>query len=551
MPDQKQRLEIHADAIRVSQAHPSEVGTEWSTWRPLRLPVFRNLLLADLVSDVGTFMQGVGAAWLMVSQGAGPLLVALTQTASAFPFFLLALPAGALGDIFDRRKLILMTEIWMLSVAVVLAVLTMLHLITPWALLLLTLALSIGDALEAPTWRAVLPEVVPQEGLMPAIALNGIEFNLARAIGPALGGFLIVAAGIGTVFWLNAASYLGVLWVITRWKRPPNQPGPLRETVSGAIRAALRYTRNAPEILTVLGRIGCVMFFASAFWALLPTVAHELRRSATLYGLLLTVFGAGAVLGAMVLQRTRTLFSSDALLAVGTTIFAAALWGVAAFHSLVLLSAAILLGGAAWTAIISLMTTVMQNLAPDWVRARAMAVFMLVYMGTWTAGSAFWGYVAGHQGTHLSLITAAIGTAVCPILVLISRLPDTPVDLGAWDHWGKPMLVGEVDPSQGPVLVTVEYEVEPNKADEFLEALHKFARVRRRDGASRWGVYRDTEHPTQYVETFVVESWAEHLRQHERLTRGDRDLEENVGRFESKPTKVRHFIYARGKHLRH
>jgi len=551
MPDQKQGLEMHTDAVRVSQPHPSEVVTEWSTWRPLRVPMFRNLLVADLVSDMGTFMQGVGAAWLMVSQGAGPLLVALTQTASAFPFFLLALPAGALGDIFDRRKLILTTEVWMFSVAVVLALLTALHLITPWVLLFLTLALSIGDALEAPTWRAVLPEVVPQEGLMPAISLNGIEFNLARAIGPALGGFLIVAAGIGTVFWLNAASYLGVLWVIARWKRPPNQPGPLRETVSGAIRAAVRYTRNAPEILTVLGRIGCIMFFASAFWALLPTVAHELRRNATLYGLLLTAFGAGAVLGAMVLQRTRTLFSSDALLTVGTTIFAAALWGVAAFHSLVLLSAAILLGGAAWTAIISLMTTVMQNLAPDWVRARAMAVFMLVYMGTWTAGSAFWGYVAGRQGTHFSLITAAIGTAICPILVLISRLPDTPVDLGAWDHWGKPMLVGEVDPGQGPVLVTVEYEVEPNKADEFLEALHKFARVRRRDGASRWGVYRDTEHPTQYVETFIVESWAEHLRQHERLTRGDRDLEENVGRFESKPIKVRHFIYARSKRGQH
>jgi MFS family permease len=175
MPDQEQRDEMHADAIRVSQAHPSEVGTEWSTWRPLHLPMFRNLLVADLVSDMGTFMQGVGAAWLMVSQGAGPLLVALTQTASAFPFFLLALPAGALGDIFDRRKLILTTEVWMFSVAVVLAVLTVLHLITPWALLLLTLALSIGDALEAPTWRAVLPELVPQQGLMPAIALNGIE----------------------------------------------------------------------------------------------------------------------------------------------------------------------------------------------------------------------------------------------------------------------------------------------------------------------------------------------------------------------------------------
>jgi len=551
MPDQEQRLEMHTDAIRVSQAHPSEVGPEWSTWRVLRLPVFRNLLVADLVSDVGTFMQSVGAAWLMVSQGAGPLLVALTQTASAFPFFLLALPAGALGDIFDRRKLILTTEIWMFSVAVVLAVLTVLHLITPWALLLLTLALSIGDALEAPTWRAVLPEVVPQEGLMPAIALNGIEFNLARAIGPALGGFLIAALGIAAVFSLNAATYLGVLWVIARWKRPPHQPGPLRETVSGAIRAAVRYTRNAPEILTVLGRIGCIMFFASAFWALLPTVAHELRRSATLYGLLLAVFGAGAVLGALALQRTRSLFSSDALLGLGTTVFAGALWGVAAFKSVALLSVAILFGGAAWTAIMSLMTTVMQNLAPDWVRARAMAVFMLAYMGTWTAGSAFWGYVAGRQGTHFSLITAAIGIAVCPILVLISRLPDTPVDLGAWDHWGKPVLVGDVDPSQGPVLVTVEYEVESKKADEFLEALHKFARVRRRDGASRWGVYRDTEHPARYVETFIVESWAEHLRQHERLTRGDRELEENVGRFESKPINVRHFIYARSKRGRH
>src|SRR5712664_3219252 len=202
MPDQEQRREMHADATRVSQAHPSEVGTEWSTWRPLRLPVFRNLLVADLVSDMATFMQGVGAAWLMVSQGAGPLLVALTQTVSAFPFFLLALPAGALGDIFDRRKLILTTEIWMFSISVVLAVLTVLHLITPWALLLLTLALSIGAALEAPTWRAVLPEVVPQEGLMPAIALNGIEFNLARAIGPALGGFLIAALGITAVFSL-------------------------------------------------------------------------------------------------------------------------------------------------------------------------------------------------------------------------------------------------------------------------------------------------------------------------------------------------------------
>jgi MFS family permease len=511
------------------------------------VPMFRNLLIADLVSDIGTFMQGVGAAWLMVSQGAGPLLVALTQTASALPFFLLALPAGALGDIFDRRKLIVATEVWMFLVAAALAALTLLHWITPWMLLFLTLALSIGDALEAPTWRAFLPEVVPKEDLLPAIVLNGIEFNLARAIGPALGGFLIAVAGVATAFTLNALSFLVVLWVIARWKRPPRQSSLPRETLSGATRAAIRYTRNAPEMLTVLGRIAVIMFFASAFWALLPTVAHDLRGSATLYGLLLAVFGLGAVLGAMVLQRARLFFSADAMLATGTTVFAGALWATAAFKWIVPLCVAIAFGGAAWTAVMSLMSTVMQSLAPDWVRARALAVFMLVYMGSWAAGSAFWGYVAGHRGTHFSFVIAAIGTAASPLLILISRLPDTAADLGAWDHWRKPMLVGEVEPDQGPVLVTVEYEIEAKDSDEFLAVLEEFSRVRRRDGASRWGVYYDTAHPTRYLETFIVESWAEHLRQHTRLTHADSDVEERLHRFEAQPNIVRHFIYARSK----
>jgi MFS family permease len=535
------------ESSATAQILPRDTDTRWAAWRPLRVPMFRNLLIADLVSDIGTFMQGVGAAWLMVSQGAGPLLVALIQTASALPFFLLALPAGALGDIFDRRKLIVITEVWMLSVAVALAVLTLLHWITPWMLLLLTLALSIGDALEAPTWRAVLPEVVPREDLLPAIALNGIEFNLARAIGPALGGFLIAVAGVATAFTLNALSFLGVLWVIARWKRPARQIGTPRETLRGATRAAIRYTRNAPEMLTVLGRIVSIMFFASAFWALLPTVAHGLRGNSTLYGLLLTVFGGGAVLGAMMLQRARSFLSSDAMLTVGTTVFAGALWATATFTPIVLLCVAIAFGGAAWTAVMSLMSTLMQNLAPDWVRARASAVFMLVYMGAWAGGSAFWGYVAGHHGAHFSLVAAAIGTAASPVLILLSRLPDAAVDLKAWDHWGKPMLVGEVEPDQGPVLVTVEYEIETKHADEFIAALEKFSRVRRRDGASHWGVYYDTEHPTCYLETFVVDSWAEHLRQHTRLTQGDREVEERVHRFEAKPPKVRHFIYARRK----
>lgn len=516
-----------------------------SAWQPLRVPMFRNLLLSDLASDIGTFMQGVGAAWLMVSQGAGPLLVALTQTASALPFFLLALPAGALGDIVDRRKLIITTEIWMFSVAVVLAALTLLHWITPWLLLLLTLALAIGDALEAPTWRALLPEVVPQEDLLPAIALNGIEFNLARAVGPALGGFLIAAVGVPSVFVLNALSFLGVLLVIVRWKRPSRSRSSPPETLGGATRAAIRYTRNSPRILTVLSRIAVIMFFTSAFWALLPSVAHALRGSATLYGLFLAIFGAGAVLGAILLQRTRSLFSADAVLALATAVFAGALWATGSLKSLLPLCVAIAFGGAAWTAVMSLMSTIMQNIAPDWMRARALAVFMLVYMGMWAAGSAFWGYVAGHKGLHWSLVAAAIGTVMSPVLIVISRLPDAPPNLGQWDHWRKPMSLPAEQLDEGPVLVTVEYEIDPGNADEFLVALKKFSRVRRRDGASRWAVYYDTENPSHYLETFIVESWAEHLRQHTRLTQADREVEERLQGFELKPTAVRHFIYAR------
>jgi MFS family permease len=300
-------------------------------------------------------------------------------------------------------------------------------------------------------------------------------------------------------------------------------------------------------MLTVLGRIAVSMFFASPFWALLPTVAHQLRESATLYGLLLTVFGGGAMLGALVVQRARSFFSVDAVLAMGTTVFAAALWATAMFRSIALLCVVIAFGGAAWTIVMSLMSTVMQTVAPDWVRARAAAIFMLVYMGAWAAGSAFWGYVAGHRGTHFSFLVAAIGTAVSPVLILISRLPNTAADLGAWDHWRKPMLVDEVQLDQGPVLVTVEYEVEAKDSDQFLAALEEFSRVRRRDGAARWGVYYDTEHPTLYLETFTVESWAEHLRQHGRLTQADREVEERLHRFEAKPAKVRHFIYARAK----
>jgi MFS family permease len=264
-----------------------------SLWQPLRVPIFRNLLVADVVSDIGAFMQNVGAAWLMVSLGAGPIYVALTQTASSLPYFLLALPAGSASDIVDRRKLILFTESWMMGVALLLAVLTIAGFMSPWLLLTLTFALSAGDAFETPTWRAILPELVPKDDLAPASALNGIEFNLARAVGPALAGIVIAVAGVATAFVANFVSFVGVILVVARWKRPIRKQTAPPETLTGATVAAIRYVRHSPTILTVVVRTGVVMFFSSALFALLPTVARIVNDTAIGYGLLLGCFGAG------------------------------------------------------------------------------------------------------------------------------------------------------------------------------------------------------------------------------------------------------------------
>src|SRR2546427_10835682 len=323
-----------------------------SLWRPLRTPIFRELLVADVVSDVGTFMQGVGAAWLMVSLGAGPMYVALTQTASTLPFFLLALPAGSIGDIVDRRKLILYTEAWMVCVAMALAVVTLTGVVTPWILLALTFALSAGDAFETPTWRAVLPELVRKEDLPAASALNGIEFNIARAVGPALAGFVIAFAGIGPAFLLNTLSFFGVILVVARWKRPAVKRSTPPETVTGATVAAMRYVRSSPAVRIVLLRAGTAMFFASGLLALLPSIAHRINGSPVGYGMLLGGFGCGAVLGALVMQRARSRWSADLIVSAGVAVFGLTTIAAGALRRVLPLAAVLPIGGGAWLSFI-------------------------------------------------------------------------------------------------------------------------------------------------------------------------------------------------------
>jgi len=490
-------------------------------------------------------MQSVGAAWLMTSLTRNPLYIALIQTASALPFFLLALPAGSIGDIFDRRKLILGTETWMFGVAVVLAVATFAGVMTPWLLLALTLALSIGDAVESPTWGAIFPELVNKEELPAALALNGIEFNLARAVGPGLGGFVVAAVGVGAAFAFNAFSFLGVIAVIAKWKRPARKSTLPVETFRGATSAAIRYVRYSPGIRRLLLRSAVLIFFTSSFWALLPTAARELSKSPIAYGFLLGFFGLGAVLGAVVLQRTRSKLSTEALLSVATAVFAAIILSLALLRSPAILCFLMLFGGASWTALMSLFNITVQELAPDWVRARVLAVYLFVFQGSVALGSTLWGYVALHANVHLALVFASIGTGACLLLGPLFRLPNTNVDLSIWNHWAKPAMMQEPAPDQGPVLVTVKYVIDPGKAPEFLHQIHKYERVRRRDGATSWGIFCDTEAPDTYLESFKVDSWAEHERQHGRFTMADREIEKQVLRYALKPIEVKHYIYAR------
>lgn len=474
-----------------------------SLWRPLRTPIFRNLLIADVMSDIGTFMQTVGAAWLMVSLGAGPMYVALTQTASALPFFVFALPAGAIGDIVDRRRLILYTEFWMVGVATVLAVATIVGRMSPWLLLALTFALSAGDAIETPTWRAVLPEIVKKEDLASASALNGIEFNFARAVGPALAGVIIAVAGVGTAFALNVVSFAGVIVLVARWKRPVRRRTTPPETLAGATVAALRYVRFSRSLRVLILRSGLTMFFASVLLALMPSVAKSISDSPTGYGILLGCFGAGAVLGALTMQPARARWSEDAVAAGGVAILGLMTAMAGFLHAMVALAATMLVAGAAWIVFISVMSALVQSLAPDWVRARVLSIFMLVFQGGLAAGSALSGALAARAGIQHALLWAGLGIVATTALGLVAKLPDATSDVSPWNHWRMPAIVKDLRPEldEGPVLVTLEYRVNRVQSEEFLEAIHEYGRVRRRDGAYRWGVYRDLEDADRYVET--------------------------------------------------
>jgi MFS family permease len=518
------------------------------TWAPLFYTWFRWLWIASIVSNIGTWMQNVGAAWLMTELAPSALLVALVQTATNLPVFLLGVPAGAAGDLFERRKLLLVTQGLMLAAAAVLGVLTLTGRTGPWTLLWLTFALGLGATMNGPTWQAIMPDLVRRSDLPAAIALNSVGFNLARAVGPALGGAVVAAIGAGAAFVLNSISFVGVMVVLYLWHRDPErQRRPLStERVGAAMLAGIRYVRFAPPIHSVLLRSGSFIISAAALWSLLPLVAKvELHRGSTGYGVLLGCLGAGCILGAMMLHRLRQAFSLDVMVSAAAALFGALNILLAYLASYAAVAGTLVVAGVCWMTVNSTLTTATQTAVPGWVRARALAVYMLVFQGAMAVGSVTWGAVATRIGLRATFLTAGIALLIAAAATFRLRLAGLrEFDTRPSGHWPEPILVVDRPEEHGPVLVTVEYSIDPADAREFARAMQLMRRLRRRDGAVRWGLFEDAATPGRYIETFLVESWAEHLRQHERVTIADRETEERAFAFHRGvgPPQVTHWI---------
>jgi predicted MFS family arabinose efflux permease len=472
-------------------------------------------------------MQGVASAWLMTSLTTSPAPVALLTTMANLPLLLVGLPAGALADVVDRRWLVLLTQLWMLLVALALAVLATSAWMTPWLLLALTFLISLGGALSAPAWQAIVPQLVPRSELSAAVALNSAGFNLARAIGPAIGGLLVAFSGPAAVYLLNALSFVGIIVVIYRW-RPAPRAQSARERVGGAVVAGLRFARYAPLLRAVLVRTAAWIFAASALLALLPVVAaRQLGLGAPGYGVLLGSMGLGAVGGAVLLPRLRARMAADRLVFVLTLLFAAGLCVLALLRNLVALNLTLLLMGVSWLVINSLLNVAVQTIAPLWVQARALGVYLLVSQGGLAAGSALWGLVADRLSLPVALLAAAALLAAGAATAWRWPLPlDEDLDLRPARHWPAPALAFDPPGTAGPVLITVEYRVVVSEQAAFAQAMAAIELIRRRDGARQWQLFRDAADPERLLETFVVASWAEHVRQHDRFTVADRAVEE-------------------------
>ena len=503
-------------------------GVSASPFAPLRHRAFFWLWLGVVVASVGWWGQTVGAQWLFVNDPNAATIVPLVQTASTLPMMLLALPAGVLADAFDRRWMMFVIQVYFITVSALLAALTALGLMPPALLLAFTFAVSAGQAMLSPTWQAMITELVPRSQFAAATRLDMVSVNVSRAAGPAIAGFVIATWGVPPVFALNVATASVLAIILLAWRRPTIRADQ-RERFIPALRSGGRYVRHEPVVRIILLRFASFIFPASAVWALLPLIAsQQLGLAASGYGILFAALGVGAVVAALGLGRVKRHLASSAVLTLAGTAFAVAFTGVAVATSMWVAIPLMLVCGLGWTATVATVISELQLFLPGWVRARAIAIYLMVFLGTQAVAAPVWGLITQHAGLLTALLTAAVLVGVSVLAGLMLRVPDSEgLDRAPLAYWDTPRLHVDPESGSGPVVVSVQYQVIDEERDAFLAAMRAMRRSRLRSGSTRWDLYRVGEDPHLYVEQFEVPSWQEHQYQHEgRLTAEDKAIED-------------------------
>lgn len=494
---------------------------------PLLRPVFRSLWIAMTISALGTWMHEVGAGWLMTTLDPDPAMVALVPTASLLPMFLLALPAGALADIVDRRRYLIVALSWLSVAAGTLAFFSMNALLNAWGLIGLTMCMGIGTAMMMPGFQSIIPDLVPRNELVAAITLNGIAFNFTRTIGPALAGLIIAAAGPAWVFAFNSVSYLAVLAVILMWRNERTASTLPSERFFAAIRGGVRFAGQSRPLQIIILRGLPYFILVSATFALLPLIVrNELGYGAEVFGNLMGCVGLGAVAVGLNLSRIRKYLSSDTLVVLGSSATVMSTLALAYLRDIWVLGGFMVAFGAAWITVLSTLQVNAQLVLPGWVRARGLAIYLASFTGTVAIGAAIWGRVASVTGIPLALTIAAVVGAVGIVLGLSLTLgSNESLDHSPALPVSDPNLSYAINEHDGPVMIEVRFRIDPSDVDEFLFFMRtEQRRMRRKYGAITWGLFQDTDDEQYFVEVFVDESWIQHLRSRSRLTKDDMDI---------------------------
>ena len=496
---------------------------------PLKLPLFRAIWITSLVTNFGGLIQSVGASWMMTSISTTQM-TALVQSSITLPIMLLSLTAGALADTMDRRKIMLVAQTFMVLISACLAVMTWMGWLTPWVLLSFTFLIGCGAAFNGPAWQASVGDIVPREHLASAVTLNSMGFNLARSLGPALGGIVVAVAGAAASFAVNAFSYIGLLVVLFRWK--PNRPQRTlpREGLLAAMGGGLRYALLSPRIVAVLVRALIFGIGASGLQALMPVIArHEVGGGPLIYGILLGAFGIGAVGGALMISQLRARFKTETIVRFWTMVFAVAALGVGFAPTIYLTVPALMLGGAAWVTVLSTFNVTVQMSAPRWVVARALALYQMCAFGGMAAGAWLWGSLAQDYSTTLALGISAAVLVVCTGIGLWAPLANgEELNLMPLDRWREPSTELHIEPRSGPIIISITYRIADDDAPDFLRLMDERRRIRRRDGAHQWRLMRDLADPSLWTEKYQVATWLDYIRHNQRMTHEDSRIGEEI-----------------------